>query len=414
MSSNFFKEREIYSGGEEATVVSGGVRGVMTGDSTVHTVFRRNGHLTTGCKTRGMFSFDLKGPGIPTPRTMGGTVVRVLSRRSPVILRNCAGDGTNCRSIERTITSSLGRHFKAGFTSHGVAVAIKTTKNLGIVLGSLLGPNSRIIIFTPCFKRCEDCASGCSNIVIRVSPSARAFRPGVSRFRRGLSPGAGTIVIGAPGGPANIMCSRRAVRGLTTVLRGGRGRFKARVCLVSSRPCERLTCSKMRIPCLAGCCTGAIMKCSFDGSLSLPKRHVNCLIVPSRITSDRGLGTTTGITAEVLKFIGTPALRRGIIGTYLGRGASVSCCSEGERALCGKLGRLKFRYVGPRKTFCLFMGSPITSRGRFYGATGGCGVLVIPKDSFKYPKCIEVTCYMTCRAVMGTLPGFTRLTERCE
>lgn len=218
--------------------------------------------------------------------------------------------------------------------------------------------------------------------------------------------------MGAPRGPANIMCSRRAVGGLTTVLRGGRRRFNDIVCLVSSRPCERLTCSNMRIPCLAGCCSGAVINCSCDGSLSLPKRHVNCLMVPSRTSSDRRLVATTTVTGHAVKYIGTPSLVRGIVTGYMSTRISMTTCSGGHLTLCGKLGRYKFRYVGPRNTFCLFIGSPMTSRGTFYRTKGGCGVLVIPKDSFTYPNCIELTCYMSCSAVVGSLPRFGGLTRR--
>lgn len=401
------------SGEERRGVVSRGVGPCMGGGSTVHVVFRRKGHLHTGCNTSGIFSFDLKGPDMPTPSDIHRTVVRLMGAASPAILRKCV-DGTNFRSMHRAVTRSLGEHFTAGFSTGGLVVAINTTDKLGIVLGAVLGPKRRIVIFTPCFLRCNTCIHGCSNVLIRVSPSAAAFRPGLTRFRRGVAPGAETIVMGAPRGPAKIMCSRRAVGGLSTVLRTGRGRFKAIVCLVSSRPCHRLTCSNIRIPCLAGCCGGAIMNCSCDGSLSLPNRHVKCLIVPSRTSKDRRLVSTTAVTGHALNYMGTPSLVRGMITGYMSTGASLTTCSGGQRTLCGNLGRYKFRYVGPRNTFCLFMGSPIRSRGTFYRTNGGCGVLVMPKDSFTYPNCIELTCYMSCRAVIGSLPRFGGLTTRCN
>ncbi len=392
-------------------VVGTGVRRLNGIHSMVHRVFRCNGGQEDRVNNSGILSFDLNGPDVPTPRGISRVVTELVGRASPMGLRNCAST-RNSTAIHGTVDSDVARHFNMGTDPSLVCVAYNTTTSLAVSLATLMGGNSRIVTLTPFFPRCHMFTRGTYTSFGIMGYHRDSFRVSFTTLRGTVGGGAGTVVIGSPGGPANIILSGSAVVRLSDLLGGGRTRFNASVFVVYSRPCHRLTCN-MRMPCVPTFCGGAVIYCSFDGSLSLPNREVNCVFMSPGASVPTSVCTTIYNTNETLNFIYTPDLLRCAIGRYVNLASSIRICGGGHSVLCGTLASCKCRYTGPSNTFCLFVGSPRDSTGTFYRGTGGCRLLLIPDSDFNCGKCIHVDCYMDATRVRGSLPTFGTLGRRC-
>lgn len=382
--------------------------------STVHRLFRCNGRHTTIIKTRGICSFSLKGPAMPTPSYIGRAVHSLARGLSSVSLRKCASTRKSVRA-ERTVTSCLGGACRATFSTSGFCLAVKTTTSLSMYFHTLAAsPRSRFVAVTPFFPRCHIFIRTGKTGLIIMPPRADSFRVSFSTLRGTVDVRAGNIVVGSPGGPSKTICSGRAVRGLTTLLAGGSRRGNAPVFVLTSRPCHRVTCSNIRMPCIAGCCTGALMYCSCDGSLSLPNRHVNCIVIPSRIARDGAICTTVTKTNHTLNCIYTPDVFRGIVTSYINGAKSVRLCGGGHSLLCSNLAEVNCRYFGPRNTFCVFIGTLRPSTSTFYRHTERRSLLVMSTAKFNYPKCTHISCYISCSVVGHSFLTFRGLCRDCH
>ncbi len=295
-----------------------------------------------------------------------------------------------------------------------VCVAYNTTTSLAIDLGTLAYPKSRIILLTPCFPRCQIFIDGTNTIPIITTYAPSAFSLSLSTLRTTVAPGAHTIVIGSPGGPSNIILNRTSVGTVTTLLARGITRCNRTVAVLTSRPCHRLICKSIAIPCVPHCCGSAVMYCSCDGSLSLPNRHVNCVTIFPSTPSTNSAFTTIYNTKHDVNCIYTPDLLRGIIILYSNAPRSIATCSHGHHLLYSTLSRVNCRFTQPSNTFCLFVGTLRPSTGTFCRTTGGRRLLLIPDSDFNMPNCIHVTCYIDCRRVRHSLPTFHGLCRRCR
>lgn len=65
----------------------------------------------------------------------------------------------------------------------------------------------------------------------------RSFGVAPTRLRTTVAPGAGTLVLYSPSGPANSICDGRRLTKLTTMLTG-----RPRMVIVTSRVCRRVGC----------------------------------------------------------------------------------------------------------------------------------------------------------------------------
>lgn len=147
-------------------------------------------------------------PSFSVPRTIGSTRVGDVYRNGDY----CA-PALNLLRLHRTVTSSVRGGCNIGCSPGArVVMAMNIDRTLCAAVAAVVRPNSRVVLPRPY------CITGGTYIVLTNNGpiSMRACRrgnfiPAVRSLRGTIAPGAGTVVLNCPGGPANTVVDGRRV-----------------------------------------------------------------------------------------------------------------------------------------------------------------------------------------------------------